>query len=149
MSLNARATLFRSAIVAGMLFLSGCTDAATRVAYDLERGSGRLGSREGARQDVSHVPRRWPEGCAGSYTLRLDRGSAVALGHNNFRTTEGSGGLHVRCFAGDGNPHSWGTTYHLRFVDVPAPVQVDKKYGETAVIELQRINGRAVVVGVR
>jgi hypothetical protein len=149
MSLSARVTLCRLAVVAGILSLCGCTDAATRVAYDLEWGAGRLGSREGARRDVSHVPRRWPEGCAGSYTLRLDRGSAIALGHNNFRNTEGSGGLHVRCFAADGNPHSWGTTYHLRFVDVPVPVEMDKKGGETAVIELQRINGRAVVVGAR
>jgi hypothetical protein len=53
----------------------------------------------------------------------------------------------VRCYGSDGNLHSWGTTYHLRFVDVPATVQIDKNGGGTAVIEVERRSGRALIVG--
>lgn len=58
------------------------------------------------------------------------------------------GGLLVRCYGYGGNSTGWGTTYHLRFVDVPATVEVTKNGGEAAVIEIQRRSGRAIVVGV-
>jgi hypothetical protein len=45
--------------------------------------------------------------------------------------------------------HAWGTTYHLRFVDVPETVQIEKKGGETTVIDVERRSGRALVVGLR
>ena len=35
----------------------------------------------------------------------------------------------------------------MRFVDVPATAEVTKKGGEIAVIEIQRVSGRAIVVG--
>jgi hypothetical protein len=41
------------------------------------------------------------------------------------------------------------TTYHLRFVDVPATVQVEKNAGEPAVIYIERVSGRAVLLGLR
>jgi len=134
-------------VVGLILFATGCTDAATRVAYDIEAGTGRLGSREGSRTEIRHTPSRWPGGCAGSYTLVIDAGGADALGHGNFRTRENSGSLHVRCYGSDGNAHSWGTTYHLRFVEVPAAVQIQKNYNETAVIEVERKSGKAFVTG--
>lgn len=93
------------------------------------------------------TPRSWPEGCSGSYTLRIEKGAAVDKGHNNFRIMENSGGLSVRCYGQEVNATGWGTTYHLRFVDVPATVEVRKNGGEPAVIEVQRVSGRAVVVG--
>jgi hypothetical protein len=137
----------RFAIVAVLLCMGACSDAATRVAYDIESGTRRLGSAEGARADESHAPRSWPEGCSGSYTLRIEKGAAANKGDNNFRIIENSGGLSVRCHGHDGNLSGWGTTYHLRFVDVPAAVEVRKDGGETAVIQVQRVSGRAVVVG--
>jgi hypothetical protein len=139
----------RFAVVAALLFMAGCSDAATRVAYDIESGTGRLGSSEGARLEIPHVPRSWPEGCSGSYTLRIEKGAATSDGQGNFRTKENSGGLSVRCYGSDGNEHRWHTTYHLRFVDVPAPVEVTKNGGDTTVIEVQRASGKAVVTGVR
>jgi hypothetical protein len=135
------------AVVAGLGVVCGCSDAATRVAYDIESGTGRLQSDEGARADISHVPRSWPEGCSGSYTLRIEKGAAVHDGQGNFRTAENSGGLSVRCYGQDGNAHRWHTTYHLRFVDVPATVEVTKNGGQTAIIQIQRLSGKANVIG--
>jgi len=129
------------------LLASACTDAATRVAYDIESGTRNLAPRDGARIEIRHVPSRWPEGCAGSYTLHLGKGSATAEGNGNFHINRGADGLLVRCFNSSGNPHAWGTTYHLRFVDVPEAVQIEKQGGEAAVIEVERKAGRAVVVG--
>jgi hypothetical protein len=137
------------ALVAALLFMAGCSDAATRVAYDIESGTGRLGSSEGARVEIPHVPRSWPEGCSGSYTLRIEKGAATSDGQGNFRTNESSGNLSVRCFGSDGNEHRWHTTYHLRFVDVPASVEVRKNGGDAAVIEIQRASGKPVVIGLR
>jgi hypothetical protein len=139
----------RFVVVAALLFMAGCSDAATRVAYDIESGTDRLASNDGARLEISHVPRSWPEGCSGSYTLRIEKGAATSDGQGNFRTTEDSGGLSVRCYGSDGNEHRWRTTYHLRFVEVPAPVEVRKNGGDPAVIEIQRASGKALVIGLR
>lgn len=139
----------RFSIAALALVVSACTDAATRVAYDIESGTGKLGSPDGARAEIRHTPRRWPEGCAGSYTLRIGQGASDNLGHNNFRIRGNSDGLLVRCYASDGNLHAWGTTYHLRFVEVPETVQIEKKAGETTVIDVERRSGKALVVGLR
>jgi hypothetical protein len=141
-----RARLF---VVALMLLSSACTDAATRVAYDIESGTRKLGSQDGARAEIRHTPKRSPGGCAGSYTLLIGRGSSDNLGNNNFRIRGNSDGLSVRCYASDGNLHAWGTTYHLRFVDVPEAIQIEKKWGETTVIDVERRSGRALVVGLR
>jgi hypothetical protein len=139
----------RLPLVALMVLFSACTDAATRVAYDIESGAGKLGSRDGARTEIRHTPKRWPEGCAGSYTLRIGQGASDNLGNHNFRIRSSSDGLSVRCYTSDGNLHAWGTSYHLRFVDVPETVQIEKKGGETTVIDVERRSGRALVVGLR
>jgi hypothetical protein len=135
-----------SLLVLGLL-TGACSDAATRVAYEIESGTKKLGSAEGARIEIRHVPSRWPDGCAGSYTLHLGKGSATADGNGNFHINRDTDGLSVRCFNSSGNPHAWGTTYHLRFVDVPETVDIQKQGGEVAVIEVERKSGRAVVVG--
>ena len=134
------------ALVAIAMFASACTDAATRVAYDIESGSKKLGSAEGSRVEIRHVPSRWPEGCAGSYTLHIGKGSATADGNGNFHINRDANGLSVRCYNSSGNPHAWGTTYHLRFVDVPEAVDIEKQGGAAAVIEVERRGGRAAVV---
>ena len=131
----------------GLLFAAACSDAATRVAYDIESGTRTLGTTDGNRTEITHTPRAWPDGCAGSYALRIERGKASDQGHGNFRVEEKSGGISVSCFGNDGSSMAWGTTYHLRFVDVTATVEVTKNGGEAAIIELQRVNGRTVVVG--
>ena len=135
------------ALVALALFAGACTDAATRVAYDIESGSKKLGSAEGSRVEIRHVPSRWPEGCAGSYTLHIGKGMATADGNGNFHINRDADGLSVRCYNSSGNPHVWGTTYHLRFVDVSEVVEMEKQGGEAIVIAVERKAGRAVVVG--
>jgi hypothetical protein len=45
------------------------------------------------------------------------------------RAVAGAAGLSVRCYNSSGNPHSWGTTCHLRFVDVPEAVEIEKQGG--------------------
>lgn len=134
-------------LVALALFAGACTDAATRVAYDIESGAKKLGSAEGSRVEIRHVPSRWPEGCAGSYTLHIGKGSATADGNGNFHINRDADGLSVRCYNSSGNRHAWGTTYHLRFVDVSEAVEMEKQGGEAIVIAVERKAGRAVVVG--
>ena len=134
-------------IAHGLLFVTACSDAATRVAYDIESGTRNLGTADGTRAEIVHSPRSWPDGCSGSYTLKIEKGRATDVGHGNFRVQENSGGISVNCYGHDGSARGWGTSYHLRFVDVPATVEVAKNGGEAAVIEVQRVAGRAVVVG--
>jgi hypothetical protein len=136
-----------AAIVALALSTGACTDAATRVAHDIESGTRGLASREGARVEIPHDPRRWPEGCAGSYILRIAKGAAGNLGHNNFRIQPDSGSLSVNCYGSSGNLTGWTTTYHLRFVDVPKAVEIEKKADEVVLIEVEHRSGRAVLVG--
>ena len=139
--------LRRAAIVTLAFSTGACTDAATRVAYDIESGTGKLTSHDGARVEIPHDPRRWPEGCAGSYVLRIAKGAAENLGHDNFHTRPNSGSLSVTCYGSSGNRNGWTTTYHLRFVDVPETVEIEKKADEKVFIEVERRSGRAVLVG--
>jgi hypothetical protein len=137
----------RMLLIALTLLTGACSDAATRVAYDIQSGTKKLGSAEGARVQIRHAPSRWPEGCAGAYTLHIGKGSAAAKGNNNFRTNPGSESLLVRCYNSGGNAHAWSTTYHLRFVDVPETVEIEKHGGDPTVIDVERKAGRPTVVG--
>jgi hypothetical protein len=138
--------LRRAAIVTLAFYTSACSDAATRVAYDIESGRGKLASHEGARVEIPHDPRRWPEGCTGSYRLRIEKGAAENLGHGNFRIRPNSGSLSVGC-GSTGNWTGRTTSYHLRFVDVPETVEIEKEGDEVVFIEVERRSGRAVLVG--
>jgi hypothetical protein len=51
------------------LSLMSCTDAATRVAYDLEAGAKRFRKAPTVAAPVEHSPKASPEGCPGGYTL--------------------------------------------------------------------------------
>jgi hypothetical protein len=107
------------------------TDAATRVAYDLEGGAKRLRSSSERTLAVKHVPQATPEGCPGDYTLQLSQESALL----------------VWCQDSIGGPStgSHTTTYHLNYVSVPQTLVIHKHAGEHAWIELTK-HGDAVVV---
>jgi hypothetical protein len=75
--------------------------------------------------------------------LTINAGTAQGDGHGNFRTS--GQGLGVTCLGPEKG--GGGTTYHLRFVDVPGRLTVTKNANEPALIDLERIGGRAVVVG--
>lgn len=115
--------------------LAGCdlfTDAATRVAFDIEAGAGKLGSEEGARYAIRYTPGNSSE-CRGPYTVQLDK----------------AGALIVWCKDASGNTvASGGTSYHSRFIDTPKTYIVEKVAGTTLAIEIERRHGRAVVTNV-
>jgi hypothetical protein len=112
--------------------LAGClTDAATRIAYDIESGAKRVGPAEGARFALEHrTPSKRGE-CEGRYMVQLDKVGAII----------------IWCKDADGanvvSSHS--TSYHGRFVDTPRTYILEKNPRETLVIELERRGGRVVI----
>jgi hypothetical protein len=111
------------------------TDAATRVAYDLEGGAKRLRASTERTLTVEHVPEATPEGCPGDYTLQLSQESALL----------------VWCQDSIGGPSSGShtTTYHLNYVGVPQTLLIHKHAGEHAWIELTKDGDAIVVSGLR
>lgn len=118
-----------------MCVVSACTDAATRVAYDLERGGKELRRSAAASLVVDHAPELTPEGCPGGYTLQLSEASALLVWCRD--SAEGPA------------TSSHTTTYHLNYVTVPETFRIEKGAGEHARIELTREDGDVVVTGLR
>jgi hypothetical protein len=109
--------------------LAGCTDAATRIANDIEAGAAKLRSSGATRLTVKHAPERSPEGCVKGYYLQLSERSIMV----------------VWCAEGG----SYGTTYHLSSVEVPQTHRITKQAGEPTLIELEKNDDRIVVTAVR
>ncbi len=124
-------TLTVGGIVTGC---SGMTDAATRLAYDIEAAAGRLAQDDGARYTFQHhTPSRSGE-CEGPYKVQLDK----------------VGALIVWCSDSAGSTvSSHSTSYHARFVDTPETFLVEKPAHAPLTIDLERHNGRAVIAGVQ
>jgi hypothetical protein len=122
------------AIAAGLLV--GCvTDAATRLAYDLEAAVGRLGREDGATYTLRHrVPSKSGE-CVGPYRVQLDKVGAIIIW--------------CKDAFGDKTVSSHSTSYHRRFVVTPETHILDKPASEALIIELQRRGGQAVVASVQ
>jgi hypothetical protein len=111
-----------------------CTDAATRVAYDLEAGAKQLESSSSSSYVVDHAPSKQPEGCPGGYTLQLNKESSLLVWCQD--ESEGP------------SVSSHTTTYHLRFVHVPETYKIHKGPGEHARIALTKRAGGIFVTGV-
>jgi len=120
-------------LILALAAMAGCdvlTDAATRLAYDIEAGVDRLGHEPDATYSIQHTPAEADE-CSGPYTVQLDKVGALILW----------------CKDVSGNTVASGsTTWHSRFVDTPQTHVLDKAAGTTLMIEIQRRNGRAVVI---
>jgi hypothetical protein len=118
-----------------LVVLTGCfTDAATRLAYDIEDGAGRLGHEAGATYSIRHDTPSKPGECTGPYTVQLDK----------------AGALIVWCKDAAGNTvSSHSTSYHSRFVDTPKTYILEKPAGSTLIIDIERRGGRAVITDVR
>jgi len=131
-----RTVLQAFASVLSVLLLGGClTDAATRLAYDIEVGAGRVGRADGAKYTVVHrVPSSAGE-CVGPYRVQLDKVGAIVVW--------------CKDTAGDTTVSSHSTSYHARFVDTPETRIVDKPANEALVIELERRDGRVVIASVK
>ncbi|MFO1364508.1 MAG: hypothetical protein U1F45_18965 [Burkholderiales bacterium] len=115
--------------------ICGCTDGATRIAYDIESGVTAFERSDARTFEVRHVPERMPDGCAGAYTVQFSARSSLIIW-----CMDSAGGKVTSSHA---------TTYHLRFVQVPRTFRLDKAAGEPTVIELAKENGAVVVTGVR
>lgn len=120
--------------VVALVACDGFTDAATRLAYDIEAGAGRLGKEPDATYRIEHhTPSKAGE-CTGPYTVQLDK----------------VGALIVWCKDAGGNTvSSHSTSYHSRFIDTPRTYILEKPAGSTLIIEIERLNHRAVVTDVR
>lgn len=120
-----------------LAMLAACgigTDAATRLAYDIEAGAGRLGSPAGSRYTITHATPSKAGECTGPYTVQLDKVGAII----------------VWCKDDTGRTvSSHSTAYHARFVDTPRTFYLEKPAGSPLVIELERRGGRAVMVEAR
>ncbi len=113
----------------------GCglfTDAATRLAYDIEAAAKRLNN-TGDRFTLYHeTPSRRGE-CEGPYTVQFDK----------------VGALIIWCKDAAGEVlSSPGTSYHRRFVKTPETYYLDKAPGETLVVELEKRGNNVMIVGV-
>ena len=105
--------------------LTGCdfgTDAATRIAYDLERESAALRRSGETMRTFIHKPKPTPEGITGPFTLRLGRSLSISKYH---------------------------ASYHSNFVEVPTTLVVRKGDGEAFEIVLTRVGNRIEVTGLR
>lgn len=131
----ARAGVHRRLSLAALVLLCACTDAATRVAYDLESGAKTLRSSSAQSLIVDHAPKSEPDGCPRGYTLQLSEAA----------------GLLVWCQDSLDGPSTSShiTTYHLRFVKVPRTYKIHKEAGEHAYIELAKDGGDISVTAVR
>lgn len=128
-----------SQLILFLLFatLTGCfvdlTDAATRLANDIENGAGRLGKEAGAKYTIQHHTPSKPGDCTGPYNVQLDKVGALIMWckDTNGRTVA-----------------SHSTSYHARFVDTPQTYIVEKLAGSTLVIDIERRDGRAIITDV-
>jgi len=119
-----------------VLLLGGClTDAATRLAYDIEAAADRVGRADGAKYTLVHrVPSSAGE-CVGPYRVQLDKVGAIVVW--------------CKDAAGDKTVSSHSTSYHARFAATPETRIVDKPAKEALVIDLERRDGRVVIASVR
>src|SRR3954471_13794604 len=94
--------------------MTGCdvvTDPATRLAYELEAGTGRLGREAGATYSVQHNQPSKSGECIGPYKVQLDK----------------VGGLIIWCNDTSGHTvSSHSTSYHARFVETPQTFILEK-----------------------
>ena len=117
--------------------VTGCdvaTDPATRRAYELEAGTGRLGREAGATYTVQHNQPSKSGECIGPYKVQLDRVGALIVWCND---------------ASGHTVSSHSTSYHARFVETPQTYILEKPASTVLTIDLERRNGRAVITNVR
>ena len=133
---NWRYLIPRTLLLFSLLLLTGCfTDAATRIAYDIEAAAKRVGHTENSQFTLAHrMPSKKGE-CDNSYKVQLDKVGALIIWCKDEMNNQ--------------TLSSHSTSYHSRFVDTPQTFILEKNSGETLFIELERRNGRVAIAGVR
>ena len=119
---------------AALFGCSGFTDAATRLAFDLEAGVKRLGREEGASYTLQHVTPSKAGECSGPFRVQFDRVGALIIWCKDDRGETLT---------------SHSTSYHSRFVETTLTFIVDKPAGSPLLVHLERRNGRPHIVDVR
>lgn len=127
----------RWTVLTACAILSGCfgnfTDAATRLAADVQDGADRVGESEGAFTVVEHATPSRDGECEGPYKVQADKVGAIV----------------IWCYDAAGNTvSSHSTTSHSTRVDSRATFIVDKGAGEPLHVRLERIAGRIVITDV-
>jgi|MEHZ01.5.fsa_nt_MEHZ011551425.1_2 hypothetical protein len=105
------------------------TDAATRLAFEIESAALRLESSNQTEMELKHKPAKFPEGVPGDYSIRLRPTKLVP--HPREPDQFRSRSLAV---------NKYHTTYHCRFVSVPETLQIEKKAGEPTHLLLKKTN---------
>jgi hypothetical protein len=118
-----------------LALLAACSDGATRIAYDIESGAAAFRGSAATSYSIKHIPEAYPEGCGGPYAVQFSAQSVLVI------WCKDAGALRVT--------GSHGTTYHLRFVDVPRQLNLDKPAGEPLYIDLEKRGEKVVVVDIR
>jgi hypothetical protein len=110
------------------------TDAATRIANDIEAGATRVGTDNGAKFTIEHHTPSKADECVDSYKVQIDKAGLIV----------------IWCYdkSGVNTVSSHSTSYHARFVDTPNTYILDKKAGETLRIDLERQDGRVIIANV-
>ena len=116
-------------------FVPGCsdlwTDSATRAAYDLEEAASATQRSSAQTYTLVHRPKASPEGCSHDYSFQLSQSALL---------------MWCKSAEGTSNVASHATTYHLRYVDVPEQINLEKRAGEPVTIELQKTSGKPKVL---
>jgi hypothetical protein len=145
-TVSLRALLARVGLLLAFACLSGCgmpvTDAATRLAFDINAGARKLRASTDSRLEIQHKPVSIPDGVKGRYEVGLQSSLERSLDH----PTKG-GTLFVRDLT---SRDAWTTTCHLNYVRVPRELNITKNAGESVNIVLERVgDGKIDVTGVR
>jgi hypothetical protein len=124
------------ALLALAAFLTtACTDAATRLANDIQDAATALCNGPQTARRLIHQPSRRPEGCDGAYevtfqqSLRHPGGSLLVgcVGSSNYNTLG----------------YSYSTTYHLNFVRVPRELHAKKSPAAPVIVVLESAQDRS------
>ncbi len=112
----------------------GCSDGATRIAYEIEAAVADFQRSSDQTRTLRHEPKASPEGCADAYTIQFSAASSLLIW--------------CKPAIGGKATSSHTTTYHLRFVKVPKTYLVDKAAGKPTFIELKKEGASVVITNV-
>ncbi len=116
-----------------LLCLTCCSvfeDAATSIAYDIERGVWHLAKKDGSTHVIVHDAKSRAGADARTIMVQFDKVGALIVWYKDV----------------DGKVLESGSTSYLsRFVDIPMTIIVEKPIDSSLKIEVQRQNARAIV----